>query len=52
MQIPYWWDRKYESLAATVYAYRPDLFAEKPSANPIPAIPPTKAEANPTDCNK
>ena len=50
IQIPYWWDRKYESLAATVYAYRPDLFKEQPSGNPIPTLPPTKAETNPTDC--
>ena len=35
IEIPYWWDRKYSSLAATVYSARPDLFTEKPQGIPI-----------------
>ena len=41
IEIPYWWDRKYESLAATIYSQRPDLFlSEIPSSKPIPSVPP------------
>jgi hypothetical protein len=45
IEIPYWWDRKYESLAATVYNQRPDLFTEHPKAgSPIPLTPPSTVE--------
>jgi ATP-dependent DNA ligase len=40
IEVPYWWDRKYESLAATIYSKRPDLFTEKPKLPPIPETPP------------
>jgi ATP-dependent DNA ligase len=37
IEVPYWWDRKYSSLAATTYSQRPDLFTTKPTeALPIP----------------
>ena len=36
IQIPYWWDCKMSSLAATIYQYRPDLFPKKPLGQPIP----------------
>ena len=36
IEVPYWWDKKYSSLAATVYSQRPDLFTEKPKGDPIP----------------
>jgi hypothetical protein len=41
IEIPYWWDRKYESLAATVYSQRPDLFKEKPKGKIIPNTDPS-----------
>jgi hypothetical protein len=34
--IPYWWDKKFESLAATIHARRPDLFDGTPIGTPIP----------------
>jgi hypothetical protein len=39
IEIPYWWDRKLESLAATIYTYRPDLFPQVPTGKPIPPSP-------------
>jgi hypothetical protein len=36
IEIPYWWDRKSESLKATFYQQRPDLFPNKPNGIPIP----------------
>ena len=29
--IPYWWDLNIETLKATIYQIRPDLFTEKPN---------------------
>ena len=40
MQIPYWWDKKYDSFAATIYLNRPDLFKDAPLGNPIPSQAP------------
>jgi hypothetical protein len=40
VQIPYWWNRKCESLASTMYSNRPDLFSEPPLGNPIPLSEP------------
>jgi hypothetical protein len=40
VQIPFWWDRKYESLASTIYSHRPDLFSEPPRGTPIPLTEP------------
>jgi hypothetical protein len=34
--VPYWWDHKLESLNATIYKYRPDLFTVPPTEKPIP----------------
>ena len=42
--MPYWWNRKADSLAATIYRARPDVFASKPEAFPIPYNPPSKNE--------
>lgn len=39
--IPYWWDLKLSSLAATIYEYRKDLFASKPTGTPIPVTKPS-----------
>ena len=41
IEIPYWWDRQFESLYATVYNKRPDLFSTLPTEKPIPLTPPT-----------
>ena len=48
VEVPYWWDRTADSLAATIYSHRPDLFAEKPQGTPIPANPP--AVSNKDEC--
>jgi ATP-dependent DNA ligase len=37
--VPYWWDRKFDSLQATIYSQRPDLFTEKPKGTAIPQSP-------------
>ena len=29
--IPYWWDHTFESLNATLYRYKPDLFTSPPA---------------------
>ncbi len=42
IEVPYWWDKKYESLEATIYEQRPELFNRKPVTNPIPTIKPIK----------
>ena len=36
IRVPYWWDRKQSSLAATIYNARPDLFKVKPEGKAIP----------------
>ena len=48
IEVPYWWDRKLSSLAATVYNTRPDLFTEKPKGEPIPFNPPSQPSNQPT----
>ena len=47
IEVPYWWDRKLPSLAATVYNVKPDLFEVKPQGTAIPDSPPatTKKES-------
>ena len=40
IEIPYWWDRQYSSLAATIYSHRPDLFNDVPMGDRIPLFPP------------
>jgi hypothetical protein len=39
--IPYWWDLKVSSLAATIYRQRRDLFASEPTGVPIPSVKPS-----------
>jgi hypothetical protein len=46
IEVPYWWDRKNESLAATVYNQRPDLFTEQPTGTAIPLAPPVNVQQN------
>lgn len=41
IEIPYWWNRSYESLLATIHKQRPDLFTEVPQGTPIPLNPPS-----------
>jgi ATP-dependent DNA ligase len=45
IEVPYWWDRKYESLASTIYSQRPDLFTFPPEGSPIPVSPPTAPQS-------
>ena len=44
IEVPYWWDRKFSSLAATLYSQRPELFKERPIGDPIPTSPPSHRE--------
>jgi ATP-dependent DNA ligase len=37
IEVPYWWDDTFESLCATIYNHRPDLFLEPPMGTPIPS---------------
>ena len=37
--IPYWWDRKVESLQATIYQKYPYLLIESGPGKPIPKTP-------------
>ena len=37
--VPYWWDRKISSFAATIYTKRPELFSIPPLGKPIPTTP-------------
>jgi hypothetical protein len=41
VQIPFWWNRKLDSLSSTLYSRRPELFTEIPIASPIPLIQPS-----------
>ena len=40
IEVPYWWDKKFSSLEATIYNERPDFFAERPPGQPIPTVKP------------
>lgn len=46
IEVPYWWDQKIESLAATIQKYRPDIKLPVPiaGASPIPAVRPALAK--------
>ena len=44
IEIPYWWNRKISSLAATIYNSRPDMFPTKPQGEAIPLVLPVKGE--------
>ena len=48
IEVPYWWDKQIDSLAATVYNTRPDLMKTKPQGKPIPL---TAARASSTSKN-
>ena len=41
IEVPYWWDKKADSLAATIYRARPDVLKAKPQGKPIPSSPST-----------
>jgi hypothetical protein len=41
VEIPYWWDTKIESLAATIHSYRPDLLQDTPGKPILPSPPRT-----------
>ena len=41
IKVPYWWDLKVNSLKATIYSYRPELFTIPPTAPAIPQEMPT-----------
>ena len=40
IEIPYWWDFEKESLMATIYKQRPELFLKPINEQPIPSQPP------------
>jgi hypothetical protein len=40
IEIPYWWDKKRESLEATIHSKRPDLVNVSCIAQLIPTLPP------------
>jgi hypothetical protein len=42
IQIPYWWNRRKESLAATIHLVRRELLSEFRAFDPIPESPPVK----------
>lgn len=43
IEIPYWWDRRVDTLAATIHKIRPDLVpVAPPGASPIPEQLPAK----------
>lgn len=44
IEIPYWWNLRKESLAATIFQNRPDLFPSSfvPTSPPIPTTPPKR----------
>jgi ATP-dependent DNA ligase len=44
IEVPYWWDRKYTSLAATICSQRPDLFTEQPLGTPISTTAPIQTK--------
>ena len=44
IEIPYWWDRSYGSLYATIYNQRPDLLEKIPSLLPISTKIPSISE--------
>ncbi len=37
IEVPFWWDQTYESIAATIHTIRPDLL-ENPVTLPIPTF--------------
>jgi hypothetical protein len=51
IEVPYWWDRKHSSLAASIYSQRPDLFTEPIQGPPIPSTAPTSTEQSTKSSN-
>ena len=49
IEVPYWWDRKVESLKATIYEQRPDLITTKPQGVPIPKEEPVVTKQEKSD---
>jgi hypothetical protein len=50
IEVPFWWDRRQESLAATIHSQRPDLFPNDfPVGKPIPLVEPTTQIKERTD---
>ena len=43
IEVPYWWDKKWASLAKTIYNVRPDLFDVQPKGKEISSTPPSQA---------
>jgi len=41
VEVPFWWDRTVESLAATIHKVKPDLIVKPPGAEPIPLVSPS-----------
>jgi len=44
IEVPYWWDRSKETLAATIHVARPELVAAPPGVQPIPTSSPEGTE--------
>lgn len=47
IEIPYWWDRKKDSLIATIHEYRPDLIPNPGYGIPISNVKPTRENRTP-----
>jgi hypothetical protein len=39
IEVPFWWDRQKETLAATIHQHRPDLIPDPGPYQPIPLKP-------------
>lgn len=35
IEVPFWWNGALESLKATIFRHRPEVFSSKPEGNPI-----------------
>src|SRR5690349_14952216 len=45
LSIPHWWNKKTDSLKATIFQVRPDLVSGKPAEKPIPQKEPVQQVA-------
>jgi ATP-dependent DNA ligase len=50
--IPYWWDKQFPSLTATIYSHRPDLFANPTASAPIPSVEPSRKKRESAQSSK
>ena len=48
IEVPYWWDRRRESLAATIHKVAPELVPNPPGAEPIPTSCPFRKNDTPS----